>query len=68
MIYQAGIFYHASLMDEYRIITWRDFKTEKEAEEWANKWLKEHLPKPEPDPENPISDLYDVRIQELEEN
>ena len=65
MAYQAGIFYHASLMDEYRLITWRDFKTKEEAIEWIGKWYKENLPKEEPDPENPISDLYYDEIQEI---
>lgn len=66
MKYQAGIFYHASLMDEYRLIDYRDFNTKEEAEKWINKEMEKYYPKEEPDPENPISDLYDAQIQEID--
>lgn len=65
MPFQAGIFYHASLMDEYRLLTWREFKTKEEAENWCRDWCHENIPEGD-DPENPISDLYDTRIQEVE--
>ena len=66
MTYQVLIKYHASLMDDYYVVDWHNAKTRKEAENWIERWFKHHLPKEEPDPENPISDLYDSEIQEVE--
>lgn len=66
--YQAVIQYHSSLMDDYRVLTYEDFDTLKDAQNFIEEWYKKHVYSiKDDDPDNPISDLYDSFIQELEQ-
>lgn len=65
--YQAVVQYHSSLMDDYRTIWWNDYNTKEEAEQGLEKYWKEHPIDDSIDPENPLSDLYDSFIHEIEE-
>lgn len=66
MIYQAFVKYHCDLMSDYRLLEWADFDKKEDAEEWCHKKWKEYCDIEDDDPENPISDLYYIDIQEID--
>lgn len=65
MYFYTFVKYHCDLMSDYRLLDWSTFKTKEEAEKWCDEQYLKYCVIENDDPENPVSDLYWIDIEEI---